>query len=185
MKQPAGSHAAVLQGGHQHERPGKMPGAAHARHPPEGPAETTGAVMTLSIESLKDQARRLRASLADSGEPISHSRSLELVARQHGYRDWNTVHAAIGNRPAVPPVTLGGKASGRYLNQPFTARVIGVEARLEPGRWKVTLQLDEPVDVVTFDSFSAFRSRITATVDADGRTAEKTSNGLPHLVLDL
>lgn len=141
--------------------------------------------MSLSIESLKEQARRLRASLAGNGESVSHSRALELVARQHGFRDWNTAHASLGNRPAGPPVELGASASGRYLGQPFTARVIGVEAQLAPGRWKIVLQFDEPVDVVTFDSFSAFRSRVSATVDADGRTTEKTSNGVPHLALDL
>ena len=139
----------------------------------------------LSIQSLKDQAKRLRTTLAEAGEPVSHSRALELVARQHGYRDWNTAHAAIGNRPSGPPVELGGKASGRYLGQDFTATVIGIQSQLTPGRWRVELKFDEPVDVVTFDSFSAFRTRVSATVDADGRTIEKTSNGIPHMVLDL
>lgn len=151
-------------------------------------AAILGAVMSLSpisLESLKDQARRLRASMTESGDPISHSRALELVARQHGYRDWNTAHAAAGNRPSGPPVELGGKASGRYLGQKFTATVIGLRSQLTPGRWQVELKFDEPVDVVTFDSFSSFRHRVSVTVDADGRTTEKTSNGVPHMVLDL
>ena len=141
--------------------------------------------MSLSIESLKEQARRLRTSLADAGEPVSHSRALELVARQHGYRDWNTAHASLGNRPSGPPLELGGRARGRYLGQPFAATVIGLRSQLTPGRWQVELRFDEPVDVVTFDSFSSFRSRVTVTIDADGRTVEKTSNGVPHMVLDL
>lgn len=152
------------------------------------PAAQTGAVMTstqISLESLKEQARRLRSSLARSGDPVSHSRALELVARQHGWRDWNTAHAALGIRPSGPPVELGGSASGHYLGQPFTAKVIGVRSQLTPGRWKVELKFDEPVDVVTFDSFSSFRSRVTVTIDVDGRTVEKTSNGVPHMVLDL
>ena len=140
--------------------------------------------MNLSIESLKDQAKRLRASLAQSGEAISHSRALELVARQHGYRDWNTLHATIGNRPPGPPVALGDRVSGRYLGQPFRASIIGMQGQLAPDRWHIELQFDEPVDVVTFDSFSAFRSRVSATINADGATTEKTSNGQPHLVLD-
>ena len=141
--------------------------------------------MTLSIQTMKDEAKRLRASFAADGGAISHSRALELVARQHGYRDWNTAYAAAGNRPSGPPVTLGGRAKGRYLGQHFAATVIGVEMQLSPGRWRVTLQFDEPVDVVTFDSFSAFRSRVSVTIDADGRTTEKTSNGVPHMVLEL
>jgi len=140
---------------------------------------------SISLQSLKDQAKRLRASLAETGEQVSHSRALELVARQHGYRDWNTAHAMIGNRPYGPPVELGGKARGRYLGQQFEATVIGVTSQLTPGRWRIELRFDEPVDVVTFDSFSSFRSRVAVTVDADGRTTEKTSNGVPHMVLDL
>ncbi len=47
----------------------------------------------------------------------------------------------------------------------------------------MTLDLAEPVDVVTFDSFSNFRSRVRKAVDAYGRSFDKTSDGEPHLVL--
>ena len=67
----------------------------------------------------------------------------------------------------------------------MSGEVIAIRSMESHGRWQVTLQLDEPVDVVTFDSFSAFRRRINATIGGDGRTVEKTSNGQPHLVLDL
>ena len=33
-----------------------------------------------SLDTLKDQAKRLRASLADEGTTIGHSRALELIA---------------------------------------------------------------------------------------------------------
>lgn len=139
--------------------------------------------MSISIQSMKDQAKRLRASLAENGETVGHSHALELVARQHGYRDWNTAHAALGNRPSGPPVELGGKARGRYLGQPFTAKVIGIQSQLAPGRWRVELQFDEPVDVVTFDSFSAFRQRVNVMVDDTGVSPAKTSDGEPHMVI--
>lgn len=135
------------------------------------------------IEQYKKQARNLRSGLEAAGQHISHSQALEAVARQHGFRDWNSLHGSVGNRPAGPPVTLGQAVSGTYLGQPVSGRVIGVQDRLRPDRWRVTLQLDAPVDVVKFDSFSAFRSRITVTIDADGRTSEKTSDGAPHFVL--
>lgn len=141
--------------------------------------------MNTTIDSMKTQARRLRDTLARSGENISHSRSLELVARQHGYRDWNTLHASLGNRPAGPPVTLGSKATGRYLGRPFTAKVLGVHSQLAPDRWRIDLQFETPVDVSAFDSFSVWRHRVFATVNADGATTEKTSNGVPQLLLDL
>ena len=43
--------------------------------------------------------------------------------------------------------------------------------------------LDDPVDVVTFESFSAFRQRVHCNVDTSGRTLEKTSNGRPQVEL--
>src|SRR3990170_3891468 len=42
---------------------------------------------------FKDQAKRLRTSLADRGIAVTHSDALELVAHQHGARDWNTLAA--------------------------------------------------------------------------------------------
>ena len=138
-----------------------------------------------SLDGLKDQARRLRARLAAEDQPISHSRALELVAAQYGYRDWNTLHAAVGNRPPFDPWQLGSRVRGHYLGQPFDAKVLGVQAlTTEPGRYRLVQHFDEPVDVVTFESFSAFRQRVSCTVDEMGRTAAKTSDGRPHLELE-
>ncbi len=137
-----------------------------------------------SLDSLKDQAKRLRASLAQEGQTISHSRALELVAVQFGYRDWNTLHAAVGNRPPFNPYMLGSRVSGFYLGQPFTGSVLGVQSLGgDPERYRLTLHFDDPVDVVTFDSFSAFRQRVHCNVDTTGRTAQKTSNGRPQVEL--
>lgn len=137
-----------------------------------------------SLETLKDQAKALRTRLEAAGTPVSHSQALERLAHEYGYRNWNTLHAAIGNRPPVAPVELGARVRGRYLGQAFKGRVIGVQI-VAPGRYRLTLDFDEPVDVVSFDSFSAFRRRVSCTVDVNGVTAEKTSNGRPHLRLDL
>ncbi len=127
-----------------------------------------------SLDALKQQAKRLRAGLDEDGDFITHSESLELVAKQHGYRDWNTLHAAIGNRPRV---------KGRYLGQDFSGEIIAVRS-MPPDHLRIVLQFDEPVDVVTFDSFSAYRSRVSVTINAEGVTAEKTSNGAPQLVME-
>lgn len=138
-----------------------------------------------TIEAAKAQAKRLRATLAADGTSVGHSRSLEMLAHQYGYKDWNTLHAAIGNRPPPSPLAIGQRVRGRYLSQPFEGEVIGVLALATEGRYRVTLQFDEPVDVVTFDSFSAYRGRVTCTIDRTGKTAEKTSDGRPHLELAL
>ncbi len=138
-----------------------------------------------NLDALKDQAKRLRTSLGADGTAITHAKSLELVARQQGFRDWNTLHAAAGNGPpARPALAPGLKVSGHYLGQAFTGEILAVQVLTSAhGRQRITVHFDEPVDVVTFDSFSAFRQRVSCTVDENGRTPEKTSNGRPQMEL--
>lgn len=138
-----------------------------------------------SLDILKARAKRLRARMEQDGQPISHAKALELQAHQLGFRDWNTLHAAVGNRPPKPPVAPGDTVAGTYLGQPFSGEVIGVHVVAAQNRYRVTLHFDEPVDVVTFDSFSAYRQRVVCTVDGAGRTAEKTSDGRPHMELEI
>ncbi|WP_455270119.1 glyoxalase superfamily protein [Rhizobium herbae] len=143
-----------------------------------------GSIPLPSLDALKDQAKRLRAGLATDGQDITHSKSLELLAAQYGFRDWNTLHAVVGNRPPLNPWMLGSRVKGHYLGQPFEATILGVQAvTAQPGRYRLVLDFDEPVDVVTFESFSAFRKRVQCTIDETGRTVEKTSNGRPQVEL--
>ncbi len=131
----------------------------------------------------KIEAKQLRAEREARGELISHSRSLELVAQRHGYRDWNTFSAAICDR-APAGWSVGAAVRGRFRGQPITARLLAIE-RVRPGWYRVSLKLDEPVDVVSFESFSNMRQRITAVLGPAGASREKTSDGQPHLVLQL
>ncbi|VAV86402.1 hypothetical protein MNBD_ALPHA08-2108 [hydrothermal vent metagenome] len=133
------------------------------------------------IDHMKQQARRLRLALAEQGNPVSHSKTLEMVALQHGYKDWNTLYAGLGNNSPDSPVSLGEQVKGRYLGQKFAGKVTGVQAMNTQARFRVTILFDDAVDVVSFDSFSSFRKRVTCIVDRTGRTFEKTSNGLPQL----
>lgn len=136
-----------------------------------------------SATVLKAQAKRLRTRLAENGTAVSHSAALELIADQNGYRDWNTLSAAVGKTAGTHAFSLGERVAGRYLGQPFTGRLVALQSLAAGRRFRLTIQFDEPVDVVSFDSFSALRRRVTAVVGEDGRTVEKTSNGLPHLEL--
>ncbi|MEL0436487.1 glyoxalase superfamily protein [Phycobacter sp. K97] len=52
----------------------------------------------------KSMAKTLRAGLAAQGVDISHAQALELVARQFGVADWNTLSAQILARQARPLV---------------------------------------------------------------------------------
>ena len=139
---------------------------------------------TPSLEILKQHAKRLRAGLADDGDFISHSESLELIAKQYGFRDWNCLHAAAGNALPLARFQLGGRVRGRYLGQSFTGEIVALQAS-PPDHLRISVHFDEPVDVIKFDSFSAFRQRISARIDANGVTAEKTSDGVPQLEIDV
>ncbi len=139
-----------------------------------------------AIRDLKSQAKRLRTVLNERHQSISHSAALELMAAQYGYRDWNSLHAAAGkSEPPACPYQVGDQVTGRYLGQSFRATILTVQTRSDPTLFRVTFDLDEPVNVVRFDSFSAYRKRITLTLRKDGTTMEKTSDGHPHMVLDL
>jgi hypothetical protein len=142
----------------------------------------TAQLPTLSV--LKDQARRLRSRMEAHGDAISHSRALELIAAQFGFNDWNTLHAAAGNRAGLEQLTPGARVTGAYLGQPFSARIVGVQALTSaPGSYRVSMDLDEAVDVVTFDSFSSFRKRVNGVIGKEGVSRERTSNGRPQLEL--
>ena len=139
--------------------------------------------MTLpSVDQLKAQAKRLKTALAAKGQKLSHSQALELLSAQYGFKDWNTAHA-VASRPNQIGFAVGDRVAGTYMKQPFQGLILAL-ARIGPaGQFRVTLQFDEAVDVVTFDSFSAYRSRVTCLIDAGGTAVKKTSDGDPYLRL--
>ena len=128
------------------------------------------------------RAREFRADAASRGESLSHSNALEAVARELGYRDWNTASARLSNQPDIP-LQVGERISGRYLKKPFEGRVHGVRELAGGLGYEVVLHFDNPVDVVEFESFSGLRQRVSAMVSEDGISWSKTSDGVPHLVI--
>ena len=151
------------------------------RTPPLCVATDQRREMTPTKETLKVQAKRLRSHLQQSGVQMTHSQCLELLARQMGHRDWNTLSAACPTDTAPPGV--GDRVRGTYLGQPFTGVVKGLSKLTAAGRWRITVVFDAPVDVVRFDSFSALRQQLTVIVDAAGTALRATSDGEPHLTL--
>jgi hypothetical protein len=137
---------------------------------------------TPSAATLKAEARALREERARAGTPLSHGAALEEIAHRHGYRDWNTARAALPERVAVP-VQVGQRVTGTYLSQRFTGLVVGLKLLGNQPHYEVTVKFDEPVDVVRSELFSAFRQRVTATVDLRGISLAHTSDGEPHMRL--
>ena len=132
--------------------------------------------------SLKAEAKALREEHARAGTPLSQGAALEAIARRHGYRDWNTARASLPERYATP-VDVGGRVRGTYLGQNFVGTVLGLELQTTAQLYKVTVLFDEPVDVVRSELFSAFRQRVTATVDLRGVSPAQTGDGRPQMRL--
>lgn len=72
-------------------------------------------IMSL-LREPKTLAKCLRQALSERGIEISHSDSLECVARQLGWRDWNTLAAHLDYKPMRLPKhwTIGGSHPQDY-----------------------------------------------------------------------
>lgn len=132
--------------------------------------------------ALKDQARRLRATMADGGTALSHSAALEAIARQWGYRDWNTLSAAAPDEVAIPRWQVGQRVTGHYLGQAFAGRIKSA-TEASGGFWRLVLVFDDAVDVATSPRINNFRRQVRCTINGQGITAERTSDGQPHMAL--
>ena len=94
--------------------------------------------MHTTLPEAKAAARALRRRLADGGTDLSHSHSLEIVASQLGFPDWNTAHAALS--PAgkqlgapVPVLRIHDDAIARGFYLDYLAFTIEWGHRFEPG----------------------------------------------------
>ena len=134
-----------------------------------------------STDALKLQAKRLRQQLHSSGVAVGHSKSLELVAQQYGARDWNTLQARASNRLQLQ---VWDRVRGRYLGQVFKGEIRGLSLMGDGEHRQITLHFDTPVDVVRFESFSALRQRVTGVIGWDGCSAQRTSDGVPQLIVE-
>jgi hypothetical protein len=134
-----------------------------------------------NVDALKAQAKRLRTAMSEKQTPITQSMALEAVARQWGFRDWNTLSAkAKSTQPRAWHV--GQRVSGRYLGHTFNGHLKAVRSA-SGGYWYVTVIFDEPVDVVTSNAFSSFRKQVNVVLNEDAVTQAKTSDGVPHMEL--
>lgn len=136
----------------------------------------------LTTSDLKSEARNWRAEQAEAGHPVTHSQALEMVSRFHGFRDWNTASAVL---PVTrgPAFAVGQRVRGTYLKQAFEGTILAVAALGSGEMFRLSVQFDEPVDVVEFESFSAFRQRVVATVNREGVSPSRTSDGAPHMAI--
>jgi uncharacterized protein YndB with AHSA1/START domain len=84
----------------------------------------------------KLMAKRLRASLADRGVEVTHSEALEIVAHEHGVRDWNTLAArpldeGTSFGPVIPVLRIFDVAKAREFYSEFLGFAIDWEHTFE------------------------------------------------------
>lgn len=60
--------------------------------------------MTAHEDALKGQAKRLRTALAEENVVLGHRKTLDLIARVHGWRNWHVLSAALNEGK---PITSG------------------------------------------------------------------------------
>lgn len=136
------------------------------------------------VQTLKTRAMRLRIRQNSMDDPITHSKALEYVAHQMGYKDWNTLHARSNILQAGCPFSIGDQVTGTYIGQPFTGKVIELSWLHQLNQTKITIHFDAPIDVVRFSSFSALRQRVRCTLNLDYTSDEVTSDGQPIMQLN-
>jgi hypothetical protein len=138
--------------------------------------------MTSHIYTRVQAKARARQIKAESEGALSLAAALESVAKEMGFRDWNTASARLSNAPDTS-WQVGERVRGHYLKQAFSGRIHGVRELQAGTGYEVTIHFDAAVDVVEWDSFSAHRQSVTALVSPEGVSWAKTSDGVPHLTV--
>jgi hypothetical protein len=64
-----------------------------------------------TYKDAKTMAKSLRGALADRNVPLSHSDCLEIVARQFGFADWNTLVAKLPAAEERPTRSQGADSA--------------------------------------------------------------------------
>ncbi|MBA8844032.1 hypothetical protein KXR64_01485 [Brucella intermedia] len=152
---------------------------------------TTAIIAGTNNVDFKHQARRLRQALSEEGIAISHGKALDLVARQSGKRDWNTLAAngskveAASMQDDTAPYRVGQRITGLFHTTPFDARIIAVEETIKPELWRITLQFDPAINVAVSPNLSMLRRRVTAVVGTDGKSRRLTGSETGGIALNV
>jgi len=63
--------------------------------------------------------------------------------------------------------------------------VVSISALTQTDQFRVTINFEQPVDVIKFEGWSALRKRVSSQIAGNGRSPQRTSDGAPIMVLDL
>lgn len=136
-----------------------------------------------TVAGAKEYAKYLRQIQAQNNSTITHSKALELTAQALGFANWNIAVNRLHQRPKFEP-EIGQVVEGTYLKQAFKGKIRAVKSLAQGSLFQVSIHFDTPVDVVQFNSFSAFRQRVNVRLDHEGVCVRSTSDGEPHMIIE-
>ncbi len=147
------------------------------------------------IKLAKNRAKRLRSYLDGSGHSISHSESLEAIARSEGYRDWNTYSALfktvageISNSSHTKqqyPFHVGDKITGTFRGVRFQGTLLGLEETITSGVWRIKMHFDTPVKLPSHEALNLTRQRINCMLNVKGASVNLKGSPDGHIKLDM
>lgn len=130
------------------------------------------------IKLAKARAKRLRSYLTEKGHAISHSESLEAIAKTEGHRDWNTYSAlfkTVSDELKSPeqmkqhyPLHVGDTVKGTYRGASFRGTLLGLEETITGGVWRAKIHFDAPVNIPGPEMLKLTRQRINCMLNSDG-----------------
>lgn len=127
----------------------------------------------LTPRDPKALARTLRQALSERGIDLSHGDSLECVARQLGWRDWNTLSAHLDRKPLRLPQhwTIGGTHPQDYdmgVDEGEGCALIRYRHTLtEPIAPNEAAGFGTLMQTVAADAFRGKRLRLSASLKAE------------------
>lgn len=118
-----------------------------------GTTDSRWEIVDINTTAVKNAAKVLRDEVRAAGAELTHSQSLEIVAHQLGYRDWNTASAQLstGSGAAIPVLRVQDGISALQFYVGYLGFAVDWEHRFEEGmplyarisRSQTTLDLSE------------------------------------------
>lgn len=131
------------------------------------------------VKDTNQHKRFTRAVISSSANLLARSRSRENSS--HSDESQSRINKV---RPTLATLKLGDRVKGVFMGQRFQGHLVSIVPLAASQNYHVGIQLNEAIDVVTFESFSNLRRRLNCIVEKDGISKANTSNKQPHLVLE-
>lgn len=139
------------------------------------------------LKYAKGRAKRLRSYLAELDISLTHAHSLEAIAKEDGFRDWNTYAAnpplgmAENDVPARATQRdnqmasrlkfhVGDRIKGQYRGALYAGTILGLEKTDGGPVWRIKIQFDDPVQIGKSTALNLTRQRIRSMINADGES---------------